>query len=29
MKAARIHGPRTITCDTIDDPKIQNERDVS
>ena len=28
MKAARIHGPRTITYDTVDDPKIQDNRDV-
>ncbi len=28
MKAAVIHGPGTITCDTIDDPIIQNEDDI-
>jgi threonine dehydrogenase-like Zn-dependent dehydrogenase len=28
MKAARIHGPRTITYDTVDDPKIQDNGDV-
>jgi threonine dehydrogenase-like Zn-dependent dehydrogenase len=28
MKAARIHGPRKVTCDTVDDPKIQENRDV-
>ncbi len=28
MKAARIHGPRTVTCDTVDDPTIINDRDV-
>ena len=28
MKAARIHGPKTVTCDNVDDPKIQEERDV-
>ena len=27
MKAARIHGPRTVTCDTVDDPVIVNSRD--
>lgn len=28
MKAARIHGPRIVTCDTVDDPKIEESRDV-
>src|SRR5688572_6371624 len=28
MKAAVIHGPGKITCDTVDDPIIKNERDV-
>src|SRR3954470_7747695 len=28
MKAARIHGPGIVTCDTVDDPIIQNDRDV-
>ncbi|MBE7171989.1 MAG: glutathione-dependent formaldehyde dehydrogenase [Williamsia sp.] len=27
MKAARIHGPRVVTCDTVDDPVIVNSRD--
>src|SRR5438128_2130399 len=28
MKAARIHGPRTVKCDTVDDPIIKDSRDV-
>jgi threonine dehydrogenase-like Zn-dependent dehydrogenase len=28
MKAAVIHGPGKITCDTIDDPQIQQQDDV-
>ncbi|RYF92664.1 MAG: glutathione-dependent formaldehyde dehydrogenase, partial [Chitinophagaceae bacterium] len=28
MKAARIHGPRSVTYDTVDDPVIKDERDV-
>ncbi len=28
MKAAVIHGSEKITYDTVDDPKIQNERDI-
>ncbi len=28
MKAARIHGPRNVSYDTVDDPKLQNDRDV-
>ncbi|MEO5892955.1 MAG: zinc-dependent alcohol dehydrogenase [Ferruginibacter sp.] len=28
MKAAVIHGPGKITCDTVDDPKIKEQRDV-
>ncbi|RZK34600.1 MAG: glutathione-dependent formaldehyde dehydrogenase [Hymenobacter sp.] len=28
MKAARIHGPKSVTCDNVDDPKIQEDRDV-
>lgn len=28
MKAAVIHGPRTITCDTIDDPQLQKPDDI-
>lgn len=28
MKAARIHAPRKVSCDTIDDPKIEKSRDV-
>ncbi len=28
MKAAQIHGPGKITCDTIDDPKLQNPDDL-
>lgn len=27
MKAAVIHGPGKVTCDTVDDPKLQNDRD--
>ena len=27
MKAAVIHGPGKITCDTVQDPIIQNSRD--
>jgi len=28
MKAAVIHGPGAITCDTIDDPKLENQDDI-
>lgn len=28
MKAAVIHGPGKVTCDTVDDPSIQNDRDI-
>ena len=28
MKAARIHGPRTVKYDTVDDPIILNDRDI-
>ena len=28
MKAAVIHGPGKITCDTIDDPKIKDQGDI-
>ncbi len=28
MKAARIHGPRDVKYDTVEDPRIQNERDI-
>lgn len=28
MKAAVIHGPGKITCDNVEDPKIQESRDV-
>ncbi|MCH5598858.1 alcohol dehydrogenase catalytic domain-containing protein [Niabella ginsengisoli] len=28
MKAAVIHGPGSIKFDTVDDPKLQNDRDV-
>jgi threonine dehydrogenase-like Zn-dependent dehydrogenase len=28
MKAAVIHGPGKITCDTVEDPKLQDERDI-
>ena len=28
MKAAVIHGPRNIQCDNVEDPKIENTRDV-
>jgi len=27
MKAARIHGPGKVTCDTVDDPSIRDSRD--
>src|SRR3954466_1860472 len=27
MKAARIHGPRSVKYDTVDDPKIKEDRD--
>ena len=27
MKAARIHGPGKVTCDTVDDPTIKGSRD--
>ena len=28
MKAAVIHGPGSIKCDTIDDPKLKNPDDI-
>lgn len=28
MKAARIHGPRNVQCDNVEDPKIQQDRDI-
>lgn len=28
MKAARIHAPRKITCDTVEDPRIEQPTDV-
>ena len=28
MKAAVFHGPKNITCDVVDDPKIEEARDV-
>jgi threonine dehydrogenase-like Zn-dependent dehydrogenase len=28
MKAARIHGPRNVQYDTVDDPAIINDRDI-
>ena len=28
MKAARIHGPRSVKVDTVDDPKILDSRDI-
>ncbi len=28
MKAAVIHGPGKVTCDNVDDPVIQNDRDI-
>jgi threonine dehydrogenase-like Zn-dependent dehydrogenase len=28
MKAAVIHGPGKVTCDNVDDPKIENQGDV-
>jgi threonine dehydrogenase-like Zn-dependent dehydrogenase len=28
MKAARIHGPRSVKYDTVDDPAIQTDRDI-
>ncbi|WP_294820950.1 zinc-dependent alcohol dehydrogenase [uncultured Flavobacterium sp.] len=28
MKAAVIHGPGAIKCDTIDDPKLENQDDI-
>jgi threonine dehydrogenase-like Zn-dependent dehydrogenase len=28
MKAAVIHGPHKVTCDTVDDPKLETERDI-
>jgi threonine dehydrogenase-like Zn-dependent dehydrogenase len=28
MKAAVIHGPHKVTCDTVDDPKLQTDRDI-
>ncbi len=28
MKAAVIHGPGKVTCDTVDDPQIKDQRDI-
>jgi threonine dehydrogenase-like Zn-dependent dehydrogenase len=28
MKAAVIHGPGKISYDTVDDPKLQTDRDI-
>ena len=28
MKAARIHGPGVVSYDTVDDPKIKEDRDI-
>jgi threonine dehydrogenase-like Zn-dependent dehydrogenase len=28
MKAAVIHGPKKVTYDTVDDPKLQTDRDI-
>lgn len=28
MKAARIHGPKSVKYDTVDDPSIQDNRDI-
>ncbi len=28
MKAAVVHGPGKVTCDTVDDPVLKDERDV-
>lgn len=28
MKAAVIHGPGKVTCDTVNDPKIESDRDI-
>lgn len=28
MKAAVIHGPGSVKCDTVDDPKIKSSRDI-
>ena len=28
MKAARIHGPRNVQYDTVDDPKIKENSDI-
>jgi threonine dehydrogenase-like Zn-dependent dehydrogenase len=28
MKAARIHGPRKVTCDTVEDPSIEKDDDI-
>jgi threonine dehydrogenase-like Zn-dependent dehydrogenase len=28
MKAAVIHGPGKVTCDTVDDPKLKEDRDI-
>ncbi len=28
MKAARIHGPGKVSLDTVDDPRLENERDI-
>jgi hypothetical protein len=28
MKAAQIHGPRSVQYDTVPDPEIQHNRDI-
>src|SRR5581483_11262659 len=28
MKPAVIHGPHKITCDSVDDPKLKDDRDI-
>ncbi|MEO7982604.1 MAG: alcohol dehydrogenase catalytic domain-containing protein, partial [Bacteroidota bacterium] len=28
MKAAVIHGPGKVTCDTVDDPILKDQRDI-
>ena len=28
MKAARIHGPRNVSYDTVDDPRLEQDRDI-
>jgi len=28
MKAAVIHGPGKVTCDTVSDPVIKEDRDI-